>query len=121
MSLNSKRIAILISAFVGVAAYPARAEEPRQTEKDQIVIAPTGELHELAEHRPAARVTFPTPMVDLEKVKRHGHESPIVFEPFIHSSWIWVSQTEGAITFPNAEALEQRGVIIFWGGVCRTM
>ncbi len=102
MNLNSKRIVILISAFVGVAAsvYPARVEEPPQTEKDQIVIAPTGELKQLADHRPSLRVTFPTPMIELEKVKRYGYQSPIVFEPFTKSSWRWVSQMEGEINFP---------------------
>jgi uncharacterized protein YfaS (alpha-2-macroglobulin family) len=103
MNLNSKRIAILMSAFVGVAAsvYPARVEEPRQTEKDQIVIAPTGEVKQLSKENASVRVTFPTPMVDLEKVKRVGQQNPIVFDPFTQSSWIWVSQTEGAITFPE--------------------
>ena len=57
---------------------------------------------------PSVRVTFPTPMVDLDKVKRGGQQNPIVFDPFTPSSWIWVSQTEGAITFPNSVAKKKK-------------
>ncbi len=52
------------------------------------------------EGRRSIRVTFPTTMVPIEKVKRGGQPCPIVFEPVVELRWIWLSQTEGEITFP---------------------
>src|SRR6202011_2552848 len=74
------------------------------------VIAPnTGELAEFKSHEETGsiRVTFPMPMVDLDKVNRGGQPSPIVFDPVVESRWMWLSQTEGEITFPFTFGDEQ--------------
>ena len=105
MNMNSKNKSTALAAMAAaiITAVPiARAQDTSQTENDRVVIGPTGEVKELAQNEVSVRVTFPTPMVDLDKVKRRGQVNPIIFDPFTQSSWIWVSQTEGAITFHQA-------------------
>ncbi len=43
------------------------------------------------------RVTFPTPMVGIERIKRMGQLSPVLFDPVVDAEWMWVSQTEGKL------------------------
>src|SRR2546429_1203577 len=55
----------------------------------------------------AIRVTFATAMVDVDKVKRGGQPSPIVFDPVVECRWQWLTQSEGEITFPIVFADDQ--------------
>jgi uncharacterized protein YfaS (alpha-2-macroglobulin family) len=43
------------------------------------------------------RVTFPTPMVELDQIGRAGLPSPIALEPIDAIGWVWVSQMEGRL------------------------
>ena len=47
------------------------------------------------------RVTFPTPMVDLEMLRRDGMPSPIILQPTVEVEWRWLSQTEGRLIMPD--------------------
>ena len=77
-----------------------RTADAAPVNTNEIVVAPAkGEL--APDKLPTIRVTFPTPMVDLDKVQRGGQPSPIVFEPTVEIRWMWLSQTEGKITFPD--------------------
>jgi uncharacterized protein YfaS (alpha-2-macroglobulin family) len=97
------------AAFIHITT-TSLASPQAKPESSRIIIAPnTGELADLKNSEAdSIRVTFPTPMVDLDKVKRGGQPSPIVFEPVVESRWMWLSQTEGVITFPDMFVDEER-------------
>ena len=87
---------VLLSILLVASAATAASQETA-TRGSQAVIKP--DKGELSSIKPI-RVTFPTPMVDIDKVKRGGQLSPVVFEPVAELRWRWVSQLEGEITFP---------------------
>src|SRR5436190_1891330 len=98
------------AAFIHITTI-SLASPQTKPESTGIVIAPnTGELAKSSgeENRGSIRVTFPTSMVDLDKVKRAGQPSPILFDPVVESRWMWLSQTEGVITFPYSFVDEER-------------
>ena len=67
-----------------------------------VVIAPNkgGLVDLIPEFGTPLLVTFPTPMVELDRVNRGGQPSPVIFEPTVEFRWKWVSQTEGEIVVP---------------------
>ncbi|MEY2490575.1 MAG: alpha-2-macroglobulin [Verrucomicrobiota bacterium] len=101
MNIISRHPRIALAAAAALFFFvqpPAPGAPPDPT---AIVVAPNkGPLVKFPYAR-AIRVTFPTPMVDLEIIRRAGQPSPIVFKPTVELRWIWVSQTEGKLTFPQ--------------------
>jgi uncharacterized protein YfaS (alpha-2-macroglobulin family) len=80
------------------------AIDPKSQSADSstIVVVPNkGELSYSDSGVQAIRVTFPTPMVGIERIKRVGQPSPILFDPIVEAGWIWVSQTEGKLFVPD--------------------
>lgn len=93
-------IKLALNSSHGKSANPGMEAGSQQSEA--VVLSPnTGALTEFAKVERPIRVSFATPMVPLEKVRRGGQPSPIVFEPIVETRWIWVSQTEGKLTFPE--------------------
>ena len=78
------------------------ASGPGSQKSEAVVLSPnSGPLTEFVKVEQPIRVSFATAMVPLEKVRRGGQPSPITFEPLVETRWIWVSQTEGKLTFPQ--------------------
>jgi uncharacterized protein YfaS (alpha-2-macroglobulin family) len=82
------------TTFIGIPSITAEEDRPVVT-----VTPNKGVLDEFERERPI-RVTFPTPMVDLDKLHREGQPSPIIFEPTVEANWVWLSQTEGELKIP---------------------
>lgn len=105
MNLHPYRnLAVPLSLILLAAATMNGAPTPRPSpEKESIVVRPNkGALSKIADSTKAIRVTFSTPMVDLDHVQREGRPSPVLFDPVVELRWIWVSPTEGKITFADA-------------------
>lgn len=77
-----------------------------------ITIHPSkGSLARIWAGKPAISVTFPTPMVDIDK--RGVSPCPLVFDPPIDVHWAWVSQTEGRLVPPiDHTPAESGGVLL---------
>ena len=95
--------------FMMVAPVVQGAQAEKQLDGAIEVAPATGELSQFRndlEMRGSRgiRVTFPHVMVEIEKVKRGGQLSPIVFDPVVETRWLWLNQTEGVITFPYSFA-----------------
>lgn len=92
-------LSLILLAAVTMNGAPTPSPSP---ETESIVVRPNkGALSKIANSNRAIRVTFSTPMVDLDHVQREGRPSPVLFDPIVQLRWIWVSPTEGKITFPN--------------------
>ena len=100
--MNRKKIReqAFIVLFLLATWPPKTAVAQPQPEPGDIVVSPQhGSLEKLWKKGDVA-VTFPTPMVELERVNRGGQTCPLVFDPPIDVLWVWVSQTEGRIMEP---------------------
>ena len=110
-----KVMSIVIAASVAFAHFrpstAAAADPDAASAAGAIVITPSkGGLYKLLADSVA--VTFPTPMIEPESEVKGGQPCPIVFEPPIDVSWIWVSQTEGKILPPVDYTPDGQGRLI---------
>jgi uncharacterized protein YfaS (alpha-2-macroglobulin family) len=82
--------------------------KPGSADPSTIEVMPNkGELSNLGEGDvQAIRVTFPTPMVGIERIKRVGQPSPVLFDPIVETDWKWVSQTEGKLLVSGEQLLK---------------
>jgi alpha-2-macroglobulin len=102
MRTPSPLIRLSIAGIIAAALVLHPPADAALVDPNAILVAPAkGELVPPRGEFPPIRVTFPTPMVDLDKVRRGGQPSPVVFEPTVEIRWMWLSQTEGKITFPD--------------------
>src|ERR1700751_515991 len=128
MKLNStiklKPVVGCVAALLAMAS-AALAVEPNAGASDTntIVVVPNkGELSERDESGldigsasgfDIIRVTFPTPMVGIAKVKRLGQPNPVLFDPVVDTEWIWVSQTEGKVRIRQSSGPVQIHKILY--------
>lgn len=104
MNLHPYRNLAVPLSLILLAAAPASGAQTQNpsSQKESIVVRPNkGALGKIADATRAIRVTFSTPMVDLDRVQRDGQPSPVLFDPIVELRWTWVSPTEGKITFPD--------------------
>ena len=92
-------IALILFARTGAISAPTATPTPQD---EGIVLGSTKEaLRQFTKSDRVIRVTFPTPMVELDRVQRRGQPSPLLFDPVVELRWTWISQTEGKISFPE--------------------